>query len=204
MGDFGVCWDGGKQDKYIQEWHESKNYTTLAIAGNHENYDIISGLPIVEKWGGKVYQVTPHVFYTITGEVYDIAGYRCLAVNGADSHDREIRKEGINWWSEERITPEQIFNMFNKLDGKNIHKVNFIFSHTGGPFVTKMFGFNPSPSDEEFYKIYRRKYAGLLNWNIHYCGHYHQDKWIFNDVHCLYNNVYEIIEGKERIIRGNF
>lgn len=197
-GDFGVCWDGGKQDQYIQKWHEDKNYTTLSIAGNHENYDILKTLPVVEKWGGKVMQVTPHVFYTITGEVYNIAGYKCLAINGADSHDRGNRTVGKNWWAEETITKTQMADITLGLRQKGIKKIDFVFTHTGGPYVAKMFGFNPTPSDEALHRIFELRAAGLLNYKVHYCGHYHRDSWIFNDTHCLYNCVYEIIHGKER------
>lgn len=200
MGDFGACWDGGKQDKYIQEWHENKNYTTLSVAGNHENYDILLSLPIVEKWGGMVYQVTPHVFYTITGEVYNIAGYRCLAINGADSHDMEIRKAGVNWWADERISHEAIVKAKFKLYEYD-NKIDFLFAHTGGSYNTIMISpnFKPSPSDRELDEILR-----VAEFRRFYFGHYHQDRWLREDCHCLYNSVYEIIEGKERIIRGNF
>lgn len=201
MGDSGICWDGGKFDKYIQSWYEKKNFTTLSIRGNHDNADVISHLPIVEKWGGKVRQVTPHVFYTITGEVYDIAGYKCLAINGADSHDKAIRKVGRDWWPQEAITSKQMADTIMGLIDRDIKKVDFIFTHTGGPFIARTFGFTPSPSDEELYKVLALRYTGKFQYNVHYCGHYHCDKWIFNDAHCLYNTIYEIIDGKERRIK---
>lgn len=201
MGDAGVCWDGGKQDRYIQRWHEGKSYTTLAVAGNHENYDVISCLPIVEKWGGKVYQVASHVFYTVTGEVYNICGYNCVAINGADSHDRDSRKEGRDWWAAERIKPDDILKAMNNVSelyyrGEDL---DFIFSHTAGTENTRLINpdFIPTESDRLLdYLLYGAEFK------MHYFGHMHVDRRVLDRSHCLYNNVYEIIEGKERLCRG--
>ena len=197
MGDAGVCWDGGKQDRYIQRWHENKNYTTLFIRGNHEATDLIKKLPIVDKFNGKVYQVSPHVFYAVSGEIYDICGYRCLAINGADSHDMEIRKAGVNWWADEGVSHEAIVKAKFKLYEYD-NKVDFLFAHTGGSYNTVMINptFKPTPSDRELDEILK-----VAEFKRFYFGHYHQDKWTREDCHCLYNKVYEIINGKERLCR---
>ena len=128
MGDIALCWDSGRQDKYIQKWHENKNYSTLCVCGNHDNPKLIKTFPIVEKYGGKVYQITPHVCYAMTGEVYKICSYTCLVINGADSHDREIRTEGVDWWKEERISLEDINRAYKNLEKVNF-KVDFIVSN---------------------------------------------------------------------------
>lgn len=196
MGDAGICWDGGKFDAYCQRWHEGKNYTTLAVAGNHENYDVISRLPIVEKWGGKVYQVTPHVFYTVTGEVYNICGYNCVAINGADSHDKDKRKEGRDWWAAERIKPDDILKAM-----KNVSKLyycgedlDFVFSHTAGAANTRLINPDFIPTDSDIlldYLLYGAEFK------MHYFGHMHVDRRVLDRSHCLYIPVYEIIDGKE-------
>lgn len=186
MGDAGICWDGGKFDAYCQKWHEEKNYTTLAVAGNHENYDIIKKLPIVEKWGGKVYQVSPHIFYTVSGELYNICGYNCLVINGADSHDKERRKEGRDWWKDERISEEDLKNAYKNLE-KVDFKVDFIFSHTGGTEVCRNFGFKPTPSDLLLDKILNN-----ITYQYHYCGHIHKDVKINEKTRVLYLDIIEI------------
>lgn len=198
MGDAGVCWDGGKQDRYIQRWHENKNYTTLFIRGNHDNMDLIKKLSVVDKFNGKVYQVSPHVFYTVSGEIYDICGYKCLAINGADSHDMEIRKAGVNWWADEGVSHEAIVKAKFKLYEYD-NKIDFLFAHTGGSYNTIMISptFKPTPSDRELDEILK-----VAEFKRFYFGHYHQDKWTRENCHCLYNKVYEIINGKERLCRS--
>lgn len=198
MGDAGVCWDGGKQDRYIQKWHENKNYTTLFIRGNHDATDLIKKLPVVDKFNGKVYQVSPHVFYTVSGEIYDICGYRCLAINGADSHDMEIRKAGVNWWADEGVSHEAIVKAKFKLYEYD-NKIDFLFSHTAGAVNTRLINPNFIPTESD------RLLDCLLyetEFKMHYFGHMHVDRQVLDRSHCLYNNVYEIIDGKERLCRG--
>lgn len=51
-GDFGLVWDGSAREIYWQDWLTNKNFTTLFIDGNHENFDILYRLPISEKIRG--------------------------------------------------------------------------------------------------------------------------------------------------------
>lgn len=198
MGDIGLCWDGSKQDRYIQKWHEDKNYTTFCVRGNHDNADLIKQLPLVDKFDGKAYQVSPHVFYAKTGELYNICGYKCLVINGADSMDRWRRKEGVDWWAEETISHEDIVKAKFKL-AEIDYKYDFLFSHTGGSYnaIAINPSFEPTQSDRELDEIIR-----ISDFRCQYFGHYHVDKITFNKSHCLYNNVYEIIDGKECLQHG--
>lgn len=54
MGDFGLVWDDGKEDLYWRKWLAGKNFTTLFIDGNHENFDLLKRYEVVEWHGGKV------------------------------------------------------------------------------------------------------------------------------------------------------
>ena len=40
-GDFGLVWDGSGREIYWQDWLADKNFTTLFVDGNHENFDIL-------------------------------------------------------------------------------------------------------------------------------------------------------------------
>lgn len=52
-GDFGF-WDNSADQQWWRAWLNSKNFTTLFIDGNHENYDLLSTYPVDEWHGGKV------------------------------------------------------------------------------------------------------------------------------------------------------
>jgi len=191
LGDFGVLWDNSSNDKYIQKWWNDKNFTTIAIAGNHENYDLLYKLPVVEKFGGRLYQVADSVFYTVSGDIYNFNGHICQCINGADSYDKEYRTQGISWWAEEAITDEVIYNAFLQLD-KNNYKVDYLFTHTGGSKVTQTFGFKPTESDIKLDKIIQAGY-NIFNKNYkHYCGHYHEDYIVDERTRIVYNDIIEI------------
>lgn len=191
LGDFGVCWDNGKQDKYIQNWWENKTFTTIAIAGNHENYDLLYNLPMVEKFGGRLFKVSESVYYTMSGDIYNFNGHKCLCINGAESHDKEYRTKGISWWPQESIDEIAIKNTFNQLE-THLYDVDYVFTHTGGSEAAHFFGFRPTNSDLKvddvlLYGFYRQH----LNYK-HYCGHYHKDIIINNKTRILYNDIIEI------------
>lgn len=72
----------------------SKNYTWFVILGNHENYDMIYELPIIEKWGGRVYMDNVEgneIYFAIRGEIYTINGKTIFTFGGARSSDIEDR-----------------------------------------------------------------------------------------------------------------
>ena len=58
-GDFGLCWDGSHREMWWQDWLTAKNFTTLWIDGNHENFDMLYQFPLIDKFGGKVREIAP-------------------------------------------------------------------------------------------------------------------------------------------------
>lgn len=115
-GDFGGVWDfkgESPEEKYNLDWLESRNFTTLFVPGNHENYDrlvgindkkaldswifkglsdvkknrILNGYPQKEWHGGIVREIRSSVLMLERGYVFDIDGCKCFAFGGARSHD---------------------------------------------------------------------------------------------------------------------
>lgn len=186
LGDAGVCWNGKGEDEELQKFYENKKFTTFIVDGNHENHDLISELPIVERFGGKVRKVSDSVFYAIRGEVYEINGKRFLAIGGADSIDKEYRVEGLSWWKGETISESDIINAL-----KNVGEttVDFLITHTGGSAVSCELGFPPSSSDKMLDKV-----IYSINYKYHYLGHHHIDKILNEKTRILYDDIIEIGE----------
>lgn len=115
-GDFGGVWDmpiESKAEKEALDWLNKKNFTTLFVPGNHENYDRLTGLnnpALLDSWlyknltdneklqlqdgypqkfwhGGMVREIRPSVLMLERGYVFDINGHKCFAFGGAASHD---------------------------------------------------------------------------------------------------------------------
>ena len=126
-GDCGVLWDRKSAPKMI-EFFESFNATVLFIDGNHENFDMLKALPISEYLGGRVHKVSDKIYHLMRGEVFEIGGKKVLALGGAESHDREYRKEHKTWWRDEAICDANIRNaMFNL--SKCDNKVDIVLTH---------------------------------------------------------------------------
>ncbi|NUU74615.1 metallophosphoesterase family protein [Paenibacillus xylanilyticus] len=71
-GDFGLIWDGSKENQYWLKWlDKTKPFTTLFIDGNHENFDLLEEYP-VEIWnGGKVHRINDSVIHLMRGQVFE-------------------------------------------------------------------------------------------------------------------------------------
>lgn len=185
LGDAGFVWSGREDDKYWQKWISEKNFTTFCVVGNHENYDLINNYPIVNFCGGKARKITDSLYYEIRGEVYTFDRKTFLSCGGAESTDKELRKEGTSWWPQEQITEAEINNALENLAAHNF-QVDYIISHTGGSEVCRQLGFAPTISDEWLDKILETAKS-----DKHYLGHYHLDKLI-DKSRILYDDIIEI------------
>lgn len=88
-GDFGLLWDEEENpmERVLLNWLEDKNYTTLFIDGNHENFDRLNKIQVEEWHGGHVHKVRDHVIHLMRGEIFDLNGKSVYAFGGARSHD---------------------------------------------------------------------------------------------------------------------
>lgn len=115
-GDFGGVWnyDGETpEERYNLDWLNTRNFTTLFVPGNHENYDRLTGIndqDALNSWifkrlsesnkkkiqtgypqklwhGGMVRELRSSVLMLERGYVFDIDGCKCFAFGGAKSHD---------------------------------------------------------------------------------------------------------------------
>lgn len=94
-GDFGGVWtfeEESSREKEALDWLDNKNFTTLFVDGNHENYTRLYNYPIEEWHGGKVHKVRNSVVHLIRGEIFNIDNKKIFAFGGARSHDI---KDGI-------------------------------------------------------------------------------------------------------------
>lgn len=71
-GDFGLVWDHKNDELYWRKWLGRKNFTTLFIDGNHENFSLLNAYQ-VEGWnGGKVHRISDSIIHLMRGQVFNI------------------------------------------------------------------------------------------------------------------------------------
>ena len=184
-GDFGGVWDDSNEEKYWIKWLKNKNFTTLFIDGNHENFDMLYSLPIVDFCGGTAHKVDNGIYHLIRGEIYTIDEKNFFVFGGAGSHDKNCRTKGKNWWEAEMPNEQEYDNAKNNLE-KNNFKVNYVITHSAPTSVQN----DIAPTYEinkltEFFESIKNKLI-CQKW---FFGHYHKDielddkfKGVFNKI----------------------
>jgi hypothetical protein len=211
LGDFGWIWykiGTNPDQEYWCNWLATQKFILLVVLGNHENYDEIYTLPIIDMFGGKVRELKKKgrhgegsIYFAERGEVYNINNKTFWAFGGALSCDKDSRTPGISWWEQEQPTYKEFEYGMYSLD-KVEWKVDYVITHTCpvsiiGSVIHKTVyteGKFRDPVAEYFYEVYKK-----LDFNEWHFGHMHTDvrldytntgDGIFQ---CHYNNVpYEL------------
>lgn len=213
LGDFGI-WNNSKEENYNLNWLDSRNFTTLFVAGNHSNYDILDGLPI-ENWkGGEVNFIRPSIIHLRRGQVFTIEGKKFFAQGGASSHDVKdgivdgdaedwrdqcralerqgkylFRIKGKSWWPQELPTEEEMQTGRDNL-AKHGNKVDFIITHSPAASHIALLGHG-------FYKQdcltrYLEEIRQTVDYKKHFMGHMHENMAINDKDIILYEQIVRI------------
>lgn len=129
VGDFGLIWDNSNEYRYWLKWLSEKNFSTLFIDGNHENFELLNSNPVIHWNGGKAHQVTDSVIHLMRGQVFGIDGLMFFTFGGAKSTDKEFRKEGVTWWKEEMPNEDEYKEGLRNLESKG-WVVDYVITHT--------------------------------------------------------------------------
>lgn len=130
-GDFGVIWtdEPDEEEELTLKWLDKCPWTTLFIDGNHENHPRLATFPEVEIFGGRAHQISETVYHIMRGEVIEIEDLKILCMGGADSHDKQFRIDGKDWWSQERITEADVENAEKNL-ARHDFTVDYVIAHS--------------------------------------------------------------------------
>lgn len=151
-GDFGGVWNyivESIYEKHWLDWLNNKNFTTLFVDGNHENFERLYNYPVEEWHGGKVHKIRESVIHLMRGEIFNIDNKKFFTFGGARSHDirdgilnideyekiYEYQKRGAyfrirdySWWDLELPTDGEMKNGINNLEKVN-YKADYIITY---------------------------------------------------------------------------
>lgn len=187
-GDFGGVWDESNEEKYWIKWLKSKNFTTLFVDGNHENFDILNSLPTTEFCGGTVHKVDDGIYHLMRGEVYCIDEKKFFVFGGAGSHDKEHRTEGKNWWKEELPNEKEYINAERNLE-KNGFRCDYIITHSAPCSVQKTVA--PDYEENEL-TMFLEHVKDESEYNKWFFGHYHIDKDVDGKHIAIFDSLYKV------------
>ena len=209
-GDFGGVWSYEKesnQEKYWLDWLNSKNFTTLFVDGNHENFTRLYNYPTQTWHNGKVHKIRETVIHLMRGEIFNIDDKKFFSFGGAKSHDIQdgilnmeeeekiytYRKRGAyfrirnySWWDLELPTKEEMQNGLNNLEKAN-YKVDYIITHCAPTNVQALLGGEAYKKD--YLTDYLQEISEKCNFKKWYFGHYHDNKQIDTKYVLLYENI---------------
>lgn len=175
-GDFGGIWDESRSENWLLKWLERKSFTTLFIDGNHENFDLLEQYPVSYWNGGKVRKIRPSIFHLMRGQVFQIDGMKLFAFGGADSIDKQFRKEGESWWPQEIPTEEEYEEGISNLK-KHGMSVDVVITHTAPQNVVEQLGY--LRDDGKFIDpttMLLSRFQEVLIFKHWYFGHFHEEK----------------------------
>ena len=212
LGDFGLVWDDSAMEHSCLNWLENKPWTTLFIDGNHENYDLLNKFPIEEWGGGRVQKIRSSVIHLLRGEVYDIGGYKFLAMGGARSHDIQdgvlevgdprikiwkkddfklFRINHISWWEEEIPNEEERKNALKNL-AENDYKVDYILTHEA-PSSDVVLMDHLLYHPDEYSRWLEMEIRQKVKYKKWFFGHYHLNLDVNEKETCLFERRIRIV-----------
>jgi len=188
-GDFGGVWSF---DTLINlDYYSKMPFTTLFVDGNHENFNMLNAYP-VSKWkGGEVHRIRKDIIHLMRGQVYEIEGKTFFTFGGAESHDKEFRKENITWWKEEVPNEKEIFDAFSNLK-KYKNKVDFIITHSCDSKSLLAQNFKCKRRYEMAENSILQGFEDAIDYKHWYFGHYHIDAEISDNKTAIYKEIIKI------------
>ena len=195
LGDFGLVWADPPSAKELArlDWFERQPWTTLFVDGNHENFDMLEALPVVERYGGRVQDVRPHVTRLMRGETYQIGGHSFFVCGGAHSIDKEWRVPQVSWWPQEVPSADERKRIAEA--ATQVGKVEYVLTHcppTGQyeRYRARYAGFwGP---DDEYTAWLEEHVEGAFAYKRWFFGHLHMDLPLDEPYTCLYNQVFDL------------
>ena len=194
-GDFGFIWDTKKEarkEKTWLDWFADMPWTTIFADGNHECFPRLFTYPEEVRYGGHVHVIRRNLYHAMRGEVFTIEGKKIFVMGGASSHDRGPAAGntkaviGKYWWPEELPSEEEFRNAENHLDACSRH-VDLIITHCLPSSLQHELKHGTYPSD--CLTKYLEKVMHTVSYEKWYCGHYHCDLDLENNISVLFKKV---------------
>ena len=185
-----TCWT--KEELFWYNWLNERNFTTIWVDGNHENFDRLKKYPVTEWNGGKVQKISESIIHLMRGEVYDINGIKIFTFGGARSTDRgdavgnSESVVGKYWWREELPSMAEMENARANL-AKHDHKVDIIMTHALPNEALISVGYHES----DILTSFLQEIAETTTFDKWFAGHYHINRHLLGKYIAQYDDIYE-------------
>ena len=209
-GDMGGVWYGDCRDDEGLDFLESRPFTTLFVAGNHENYDALRTYPLEDWRGGKIRRICPSVLLLERGQVFDLNGKQIFTMGGASSHDIQdgvlepdapdflwrfqwlnaqgaaFRVNHRSWWREELPSESEYAEARANLDRAG-WTVDYLLTHCGPTSIQNdLLGPLSKP---DALTDFLEEIGQRCQFKYHFFGHYHRNEIVRKKCVLLYEQI---------------
>lgn len=185
LGDAGIIWDKDYEKTLLK--YSFLGLTIFFIDGNHENFILLNKFPIIKKNNARVHVLYEGIYHVLRGEILILNSVSFLCIGGAESIDKQYRKENVSWWKEERISEYDIDKAFINLETTHF-KVDYVLTHCVPDCINvKELNYESNESTKQLNRLC--PHVDTKHW---YFGHYHIDETFNEMFRCFYNDVVEI------------
>ena len=171
-GDFGDIWSAkSNEQKDMLQWLSQRNFTTLFLDGNWENYGKLNSQTITVWNGGSAHRLTDSVIHLMRGQIYTLNRRSFFVMGGACSKYKELRNKDGTWWPEEMPSTREYRAAWRNLE-KACRKVDYILTHTA-PYslVTQL----RDVEGEYPLNLFLQEIEEKIRYKHWYFGHFHRD-----------------------------
>lgn len=193
LGDFGGVWYSEEKDnEFLNRLASLVSYKhILFIDGNHENFDRLNKMTIVEMYGNPTHEVLKDkIYHLMRGYKYTIEDKTFFTMGGADSIDKYRRIANVDWWSDELPSNEEYERAFKTLD-ENDFTFDYIISHCTSSYILN--DISAYMRDKNKLTNFFDSILSDLSYKRWYFAHYHLNRISETyNAECLYQRLVEI------------
>ena len=177
-GDFGFVWDGSDKEKAVLKKIGGKRFTTLFLAGSHDNYELLEAYPETELFGGNARNICGNLYMLSSGEVFDIDGKKSFVFGGGQASDIDARIENDTWWEQDLPDENKLEEGRAKLSSLD-DTVEYIFTHEPPASIAEFLDMrNPHSLPMSRLNIYFDRLKGEIKFKLWFFGKLHKNKLI--------------------------
>ncbi len=127
-GDFGFIWNNDLKETQFLNRLEKRKYNICFIDGTHENFNVLSEMPVAIWNGGRVHKIRSNVFHLMRGQVYEIEGKKLFTMGGGEDPEYDLHENDDPVTRKEIPTAQEMLTGVSNLE-KHEYKVDYIISH---------------------------------------------------------------------------
>ena len=189
LGDFGFLWNGSKEEQKALKWLTKRRYQLLFLDGCHDNYDMLAQYPAQAYCGGQARHIGGNLYQLVRGGVFEIEGKKLLCIGGGESHDKEDRDEGLNWWRPELPSPEELEASWQRLEDTGL-SVDYVLTHDAPARLLEFTGWKLQ--EPNWLQLWLEKVQTKVQFKKWLFGRYHKDQTISAKVQAVFCQVHTL------------